>query len=269
MGRSINIFTDGASRGNPGNAGAGVVILENKKIIIEYSEFLGKKTNNEAEYLAVIRALEKLHEILNEEIKNIKLNLYSDSEFLIKQLNGEYKVKADKIKPLFNKVQKLKENLKLNVSWIPRGENEKADLLANKGIDEKKENSIKQKFSINNELILEKAFFGKINCFKIQMNQNKEVYFHIGISNKNNWDWTKVKMNDGELGELIWLLEKDEGKCSFYHSFNNSKTQIWCNKNKDRFSIKIDKLSKNFTIGEFSVLKIILKECIIKMNFIQ
>ena len=114
------------------------------------------------------------------------------------------------------------------------------------------------------ELKLDKAFFGKVNCLKIQMNNNDEVYFHMGLLNQKDskWTWEKVKMSDAELGEIINTLKKDISKCSFYHKFNETATQIWCNKNLTSFSIKIKSVSKNLSIGEFEVLKIILEECI-------
>ena len=121
---------------------------------------------------------------------------------------------------------------------------------------------------IKNKLKLDKAFFGKINCLKIQMNQKDEIYFHIGISKDSKWNWIKVKMNDSELGEIINLLKKENGKSSFFHSFNENKTQIWCNKSNTGFSIKIKDISKNLTLGESEVLRIILEESIKIKNFI-
>ncbi|MFW6285553.1 MAG: ribonuclease HI family protein [Nanoarchaeota archaeon] len=268
---SFNIFTDGASRGNPGKAGIGIVIYKNDKCIEEISDFIGNKTNNEAEYFAIIRALEKLLELNS----NNKANLFSDSELLIKQINGIYKVKSKNLIELNNKVRLLLKKLDVNFVWIPREENKIADLLANKGIDINKssnkgnvsqfdrfKNKLNNQDSILNELLIDKSFFGKINCFKIQLNNNLEVYFHMGLLKNNKWDWKKVKMSDVELGQIIHLLKHNEGKVAFFHKFNQNKTQIWCNKAIDRFSIKIDEYSKNFTIGEFEALNIIIEECI-------
>lgn len=120
-----------------------------------------------------------------------------------------------------------------------------------------------------NELRLDKAFFGKINCLKIQMNQYNDIYFHIGIINQKDkiWNWLKVKMSDIELSEIVNLLKQEEGKCSFFHSFDDKKTQIWCNKSKTSFSIKIKDISKNLTIGEFELLRILLERCVAIKNF--
>lgn len=250
----INIFTDGASRGNPGDAGIGVVIYENKQIKDQIKEYLGKKTNNEAEYLGVIKALNYLQE------NNIKkANLFLDSEFVSKQLKGQYKVKSENIKPLFDSAQELLKSLEITFTWVPRSENKKADALANEAIDENKEDS---------NLKLNKAFFGKINCLKIQLSQDNKVYFHLGLK-KGTWIWKKVKMNDGEIGEILHTINQKEAKCSFYHKFGDSKTQIWCRKDEKGFSIKIDEVSKNLFIGELEVFKILLIECIRRSNFVS
>lgn len=120
-----------------------------------------------------------------------------------------------------------------------------------------------------NELKLDKAFFGKINCLKIQMNNFNDIYFHIGLLNQKEkvWSWIKVKMSDVEIGDIVNILKQDEGKCSFFHSFDDNKTQIWCNKSKSSFSIKIKDISKNLTVGEFEVLRILLERCIAIRNF--
>ena len=246
---AYNVFTDGASRGNPGDAGIGFVIYDKNNIVDEYCEYLGKKTNNEAEYTAIIRAIERLIEL-----KQVEANIFMDSELASKQLNGQYRVKSENIIPLYQKVQELKKDLKLSFHWIPRGDNEKADELSNKGIDDYMKN--------NSNLLIDKVFFGKINCLKIQLNKEYEIYFHIGINKADVWTWKKVKMSEVEVGEILFLLRKDEGKCAFYHKYGDSKTQIWCNKTPDTFSIKIDDISKNLTKGEFEVLRIVLEKCV-------
>lgn len=255
----INIFTDGASKGNPGNSGLGVAIYDGKEIKEEIFEFLGKKTNNEAEYLAFIKGIEKLIKM-----KETKANFFSDSEFLVKQMKGQYKVKAEKIVPLYEKAKELTKNLEITINWIPREDNKLADELANKAIEQAKNNNSK-----DSNLKLDKAFFGKINCIKIQLNNENDIYFHMGLVNPKSkeWRWEKVKMSDIELGELIYLLKKETGKCAFYHKFGDSKTQIWCNKSPESFSIKVNDISKNLSIGEFEVFKIILEECIKIRNF--
>lgn len=296
---TLQIFTDGASKGNPGKAGAGAVIFQDGVEIQRLTKFLGEKTNNEAEYSAVILALEAV-KTLKLEKENILL--FSDSEFLVRQLKGEYAVKAEKIKPLYDAVNSLRKGLQIKFQWVPRDNNKIADELANKAISDngkktqnnstksletnimtesktrddaksqKKVNTISPQVSSRSSsptsLLIDEAFFGKINCLKIQFNTQKECYFHLGLDTKGKWDWQKVKMSNNELGEIIWLLKRDIGKCAFFHSFGTSKTQIWCNKSEKGFSIKVDKVSKNLSIGEAEVLRVLLEE-IIKLSIIN
>lgn len=129
----IKIFCDGASRGNPGPAGIGYLILDIRgKIIEEFSEFLGIKTNNEAEYYAAVKAIERALELGADEIE-----LYADSELLINQLNGIYKVRDPKLVKLHSRIISASSSLKgFKAFYISREENMKADELANKAIDE-------------------------------------------------------------------------------------------------------------------------------------
>lgn len=127
----LDIYTDGASRGNPGEAGIGMAFYKEGVYLEGVSKYLGVKTNNEAEYTAVIHALKRALETGEK-----KIRLYSDSELLIKQLNGEYKVKSEKIIPLYQKVTNLLTSLKVEFHWVEREKNKEADMLANKAIDE-------------------------------------------------------------------------------------------------------------------------------------
>ena len=129
---SFVIYTDGASRGNPGPASLGVVILDEKgNIVKEISETLGDQTNNFAEYTAVIRGLE---EAISLGAK--KLTVRSDSQLLVRQLCGQYKVKSSVIMPLFRKCKELIAKIEeFNCEHIPREENEEADRLANLALD--------------------------------------------------------------------------------------------------------------------------------------
>ncbi|MGB9822087.1 ribonuclease HI family protein [Thermodesulfovibrio sp.] len=127
------LYCDGASRGNPGNAGIGcLIILDNKKIAI--SEYIGKTTNNVAEYTALIRGLQ---EALNQKAEEIEI--FSDSELLVRQIKGVYKVRNKNLIPLYEKVRELLSRFKkYQISHIYREENSLADKLA-------KEASCKQK----------------------------------------------------------------------------------------------------------------------------
>ena len=143
---NLTVYTDGASRGNPGKSGAGVVILdENKRKTASLNKYLGISTNNEAEYKALIIALEFLSGMPNAaDISDILFLL--DSQLLVNQMNGVYSVKSANILPLYNKAQKLLKDIKaalklrgslLKVTFrhIPRELNKDADKLANLAID--------------------------------------------------------------------------------------------------------------------------------------
>ncbi len=106
--RSISIVTDGASRGNPGPASIGFAIYEGdlKKLLEEEAKYIGKATNNEAEYQALIWALERVKKYSFERVIH-----YSDSQLMVRQLRGEYAVRSKRLRPLFRKVQVLKGSL--------------------------------------------------------------------------------------------------------------------------------------------------------------
>lgn len=132
------IYTDGGSRGNPGPSGVGVVICNEKGAQIKgYSQCLGRATNNEAEYQAVIFAFKKLKALFGKkECKNSAIEIRSDSELLVRQLNGEYKVLDSKIQLLFITVWNLKLDVgKVQFTLIPREENKEADRLVNEALD--------------------------------------------------------------------------------------------------------------------------------------
>ena len=134
----IIIYTDGGSRGNPGPAGMGVVIADGKgKMMKEYSGFLGVKTNNEAEYEAVIFGLKKIKALLGKEkIKNTEIEFRLDSELVAHQLGGVYKIENEKLAPLFLKIWNLKMDFgKIYFKHIPREQNREADRLANEAMD--------------------------------------------------------------------------------------------------------------------------------------
>lgn len=130
--KTVKIYTDGASRGNPGPASIGVSFQSLKDEEIFYlSESIGENTNNYAEYFALIRALQtaKSHNVENIWVR-------TDSEFMVKQLKGEYKVKADNIKPLHKEAYDLLVSFKKKkLEHVRREQNKRADELANKALD--------------------------------------------------------------------------------------------------------------------------------------
>jgi ribonuclease HI len=132
--KRTRLFTDGAARGNPGPAGAGAVIVNPEgHIVARVGKFLGESTNNVAEYMGLILGLKRAKAM------NIKeLEVLSDSELLVKQLNGDYAVKADHLKALHAEAQALLGAFDdIRVRHIPREENAHADLMSNRAIDER------------------------------------------------------------------------------------------------------------------------------------
>jgi ribonuclease HI len=130
---ALTIFTDGASRNNPGEAGAGVFILRDNEPVAKLARYLGTTTNNIAEYTAAIMGME--HAV---KLGASSVRLLADSELLVKQLNGQYKVKNEGLKPLHHKIKELIAKIgNVEVQYIPRAQNKEADALANKAIDEK------------------------------------------------------------------------------------------------------------------------------------
>ncbi len=131
---SCRLFTDGASRGNPGDAGAGIVLLDDdNRELVARSLYLGSSTNNVAEYKALILGLQTAVELGCR-----RLAIFLDSQLIVRQILGLYKVKNVGLKPLFNEVKSLLASIdNWSIDHIPRKQNKRADELANRGIDEK------------------------------------------------------------------------------------------------------------------------------------
>ncbi|TSC75136.1 MAG: ribonuclease HI [Parcubacteria group bacterium Gr01-1014_30] len=141
--KKIIIYTDGGSRGNPGPSAIGVVFCnERGQVIKKYGEYLGEATNNEAEYQAVIFALKKFKALFGGKLaKSSEIELRVDSELLIKQLNGEYKILEPKIQQLFIAVWNLKLDFKrVKFKYVSRENNKEADKLVNEALDSQGKN---------------------------------------------------------------------------------------------------------------------------------
>lgn len=130
----IRLFVDGASRNNPGPAGAGLYIIKNNEVVDKQGYFLGKKTNNQAEYLALLLGLSAIRDYCSPEDR---LEIVSDSQLLIRQLQGAYKVRNQELIPLYLAAKKILSSYDHVASHVMRHDNTHADALANKGIDEK------------------------------------------------------------------------------------------------------------------------------------
>jgi ribonuclease HI len=123
------IYTDGACSGNPGPAGIGVAI-EFEGHSIHIAEHIGSATNNVAEYSALMRGLREASDLGAEEVE-----VYMDSELAVKQVKGQYKVKNEGLRPIFDSVIKLLKHFKKHkISHVPREQNELADRLSKQGV---------------------------------------------------------------------------------------------------------------------------------------
>lgn len=135
------INTDGGSRGNPGPAGIGVVFLdENEKVVYEHKACIGEGTNNEAEYSAILAALQIMSksewfEKNNEPCNSIICRL--DSQLVVEQINGNYKVKQDHLKVFIADIRKVLTDYKVKIKfkYVPREQNKLADKLVNEALD--------------------------------------------------------------------------------------------------------------------------------------
>ena len=136
----IKVFTDGASRGNPGVSGIGIIVYDENDFIIEsYKEYLGEATNNQAEYKALIKSLDVVAKISESRAFDV-VEFYADSLLMVNQINFDFQVKEPELALLNNKFQvKVKKmGLKFSITHIDREQNKAADRLANMAIDSKK-----------------------------------------------------------------------------------------------------------------------------------
>lgn len=128
------LYTDGAARGNPGPAGAGAVIVNPQgHVVAKVGKYLGENTNNYAEYMGLILGLKRARAMGIKE-----LEVLADSELLVRQLNGEYQVKAENLRPLFEEARQLLAAFpQVLLRHVSREENEAADEMSNRAIDER------------------------------------------------------------------------------------------------------------------------------------
>lgn len=129
----IIVYTDGGARGNPGPAAIGVVIGDS----FEHGEYVGETTNNVAEYSALVYALKHVkHATGIEDLKKISLEVRMDSELIVKQMKGEYRVKNEGLRPLFLEAQKLIPHYhSVSFVHIAREKNKRADAMVNQALD--------------------------------------------------------------------------------------------------------------------------------------
>lgn len=131
---NVVIYTDGGARGNPGPAAAGFVILKNSEVLFEGRQFLGKQTNNWAEYEAVAIALTEAKRL---GLLGEKLEVRMDSKLVVEQVSGNWKIKEPTLKPQHAKVRALLADFPSHrFTYVPREENKEADRLVNEALDE-------------------------------------------------------------------------------------------------------------------------------------
>lgn len=142
MAEKITIYTDGGSRGNPGPAAIGVVIMSNNQVVKKYGEFIGQATNNVAEYQAVIFALKKAKLLFGKKkAKDLEIDFRVDSELVEKQMNHRYKIKEKSLVPLFIQTWNLVMDFgQVTFSHVLRGRNKEADVLVNAALDKEQSN---------------------------------------------------------------------------------------------------------------------------------
>ena len=134
----ITIYTDGGARGNPGPAGAGALILNDKgETLKKASKSLGVQTNNWAEYEAVVLGLQTLKKLFAKRTKDISIEVKMDSELVARQLSGKYQIKEETLFGQFIKVHNMqvKDFPDISFTHIPREKNKEADKLANEAMD--------------------------------------------------------------------------------------------------------------------------------------
>ena len=132
---TLHAFTDGAARGNPGDAGIGIIVNDEQgNTVLSLHGFIGVATNNVAEYTALLTLLERA-----KDLRCSRLVVHSDSELMVRQLGGRYRVRDRGLKPLHANAVKLIRELpfECTIEHVPREENRDADRLANRGIDER------------------------------------------------------------------------------------------------------------------------------------
>ncbi|BCX16053.1 MAG: ribonuclease H [Candidatus Parcubacteria bacterium] len=132
--KKIVIYTDGGSRGNPGPSALGVYFKDFEK---KYSFYLGEGTNNQAEYKAIIFALKKAKQLIGKEkAKKTLVEIRADSQLVVNQLNGVFKLKEKELWPLFIEIWNLKQDfLGVEFKFVPRQENKVADFLVNQALN--------------------------------------------------------------------------------------------------------------------------------------
>lgn len=156
----VTLYTDGGSRGNPGPAGIGVYAFEKEsQKEWRYGEFIGDTTNNEAEYRALCRGLEQC---LDKGVQ--ELEIYMDSELIVKQIRGIYRVKSEGLLPYYEKAKEMMSRFRIvSITHVPRAKNKVADSLVNRALDERGRVEEGELFSAP-DMVKEESFYESRSC---------------------------------------------------------------------------------------------------------
>lgn len=133
MARNFVIFADGGSRGNPGPAGYGSVVIENNKVVTELAEFIGTATNNVAEYRGLIAGLQYVNSI----DPDATVEVHMDSKLVVEQMSGRWQIKHEGMREMAKAARAAHNPTLVTYKWVPREENSHADSLANRALDER------------------------------------------------------------------------------------------------------------------------------------
>lgn len=125
MSDDIYVNTDGGAENNPGPAGSAFIVREGDRIVCVHAEYIGNATNNAAEYTALIKALEYVREGFPKK----KIVVRSDSQLMVRQMNGEYAVKSKDLRPLYEKAREFASGMDVTIEWVGREKNKDADFL--------------------------------------------------------------------------------------------------------------------------------------------
>lgn len=218
MPEKLIIYVDGASRGNPGPSAIGGIILdENGEELEKFSEYIGEGTNNQAEYMALIEALKRAKKY-NPKVVEVR----SDSELMVKQLEGQYRVKNAELANLSKEVKEIASEFKqVRFVHVPREENQVSDALCNRALDlaTKKYESVKGKFNV--------TVHGKFDCAHKLVDYEGKCSFLHGHTYKVEVAVAGTQLKNGILIDIV-VLKKilKEILDEFDHKYLNELEQF-------------------------------------------
>lgn len=196
MSSKVIVYSDGASRGNPGPAAIGGIIMNGSGETLEkFSEFIGEATNNQAEYLAAVESLRRASKFTDDEVE-----LRTDSELVVKQLKGEYRVKNENLLKLLEEFNSIRKKFKkVEIIHVSREQNQVADALCNRALDMalRKRETARGNFSV--------SVLSKFDCAHSLLNYEGKCSSLHGHSYKVEVSVSGVHLKDGILVDIVDL----------------------------------------------------------------